>query len=195
MTTTPSATIRVDATRALVAFDPDVLLVDVRTPGEYETAHIAGAVNLPLDQVDSHLQHIVAAAGTTMVIVCQSGNRAEQCRTKLAAAGLTDVAVMTGGMNAWLAEDGPVVRGRQRWSLERQVRLAAGGIVLASILVSIWLPAARYLAGFIGAGLAFAALTDTCAMGMMLSKLPYNRPRNTTDVRQAITRLLDRTGR
>lgn len=195
MTTSASTTIRVAATRALIAMDPHVLLVDVRTPGEYETAHIAGSINLPLDQIDSHLQHIVAAAGTAMVIVCQSGNRAEQCQTKLAAAGLTDVAVMTGGMNAWLAEDGAVVRGRQRWSLERQVRLAAGGIVLASILVSIWLPAARYMAGFIGAGLTFAALTDTCAMGVMLSKLPYNRPTSSTDVRQALAGLRDRTGR
>ncbi|GAA1387956.1 rhodanese-like domain-containing protein [Catellatospora chokoriensis] len=195
MTTTASATISVTATRALIAFDPDVLLVDVRTPGEYETAHIAGSINLPLDQVDSHLQYIVAAAGTTMVVVCQSGNRAGQCQTKLAAAGLTDTAVMTGGMNAWLAEDGPVIRGRQRWSLERQVRLAAGGIVLTSILVSIWFPAARYLAGFIGAGLTFAALTDTCAMGMMLSKLPYNRSANSTDVRQALSGLRDRNDR
>ncbi|MFC7245262.1 rhodanese-like domain-containing protein [Catellatospora aurea] len=195
MTTTASANIRVDATRALIAFDPDVLLVDVRTPGEYETAHIAGAVNLPLDRVDSHLQDVVAAAGTTMVIICQSGNRAEQCRTKLATAGLTNVAVMTGGMNAWLAEGCPVVRGRRRWSLERQVRLAAGGIVVASVLVSVWVPAARYLAGFIGAGLTFAALTDTCAMGMMLSRLPYNRPASSTDVRQALAGLRDRAGR
>lgn len=195
MTQTASATIDVVSTRALIAADPDALLVDVRTPGEYETAHIAGSLNLPLDQVDAHLQHIVSAAGGGMVIVCQSGNRAGQCQTRLAAAGATGTTVMTGGMNAWIAAGAPLVRGHQRWSLERQVRLAAGGIVLAAVLASIWLPAARYVAGFIGAGLTFAALTDTCAMGMMLSKLPYNRPRTSTDVGQAITRLRGRTGR
>ncbi|BCJ75859.1 sulfurtransferase [Catellatospora sp. IY07-71] len=186
MTQTAPAAIDVVSTRALLAANPDTLLVDVRTPGEYETAHIAGSINLPLDQVDAHLQHIVAAAGATMVIVCQSGNRAGQCQSRLSAAGVTGAAVMTGGLNAWLAAGAPVVRGRQRWSLERQVRLVAGGIVLVSIVASVWLPAARYLAGFIGAGLTFAALTDTCAMGMMLAKLPYNRPAKAADVRQAL---------
>jgi rhodanese-related sulfurtransferase len=188
MTQTASA-IDVFATRALMATESDVLLVDVRTPGEYETAHIEGSINLPLDQVDAHLQDIVAAAGGTMVIVCQTGKRAGQCQNKLAAAGMTVPRVLTGGLNAWLAAGAPVVRGRQRWSLERQVRLVAGGIVLASILVSVWLPAARYLAGFIGAGLTFAALTDTCAMGMMLSKLPYNRPRTASTTTDALARL------
>ncbi|MEU8006116.1 rhodanese-like domain-containing protein [Catellatospora sp. NPDC049111] len=195
MTPTTSAAIDIVSTRALIAANPDVLLVDVRTPGEYESAHIAGSINLPLDQVDAHLQHIVAAAGGTMVIVCQSGNRAGQCQTRLAAAGTTGATVMTGGMNAWIAAGAPVVRGHQRWSLERQVRLAAGGIVLAAVVASIWLPAARYVAGLIGAGLTFAALTDTCAMGMMLSKLPYNRPRNSTDAGHAVARLRDRAAR
>jgi rhodanese-related sulfurtransferase len=193
--TPPASTIDVVTTRALMASDSDVLLVDVRTPGEYETAHIEGSINLPLDQIDAHLQHIVAAGGGTMVIVCQSGNRAGQCRTKLAAAGLTGPRVLTDGLNAWLAAGAPVVRGRQRWALERQVRLVAGGIVLASIIASIWLPPARYVAGFIGAGLAFAALTDTCAMGMMLSKLPYNRPRTAGGTTAALARLSGRAAR
>ena len=193
--TQTASTIDVVTTRALMANESDVLLVDVRTPGEYETAHIDGSINLPLEQVDTHLQHIVAAAGGTMVIICQSGNRAGQCQSKLADAGLTGHRVLTGGINAWLAAGAPVVRGRQRWSLERQVRLVAGGIVLASIIVSIWLPAARYVAGFIGAGLIFAALTDTCAMGMMLAKLPYNRPRGTGTTAAGLARLTSRAGR
>ncbi|GAA1408859.1 rhodanese-like domain-containing protein [Catellatospora coxensis] len=174
MSHTASA-IDVISARALLGSSPDVLLLDVRTPGEYETAHIEGSVNLPLDQFDAQLPHVTVAAGTTVVIACQSGNRARQCQTKLDAAGLRGSRVLTGGLNAWLAAGGPVVRGRQRWSLERQVRLVAGGIVLVSIIASVWLPAARYVAGFIGAGLVFAALTDTCAMGMALSRIPYNR--------------------
>jgi len=183
-----SANLDVPAARALIAGNPDTLIVDVRTPAEFETAHIAGAINLPLDQVDAHLSRIVADAGGRMLLVCQSGNRATQACTKLAGAGLSDATVMTGGMGAWIAAGGPVQRGRQRWSLERQVRLVAGLIVLLAVLAGIWLPGAQYLAAAIGAGLTFAALTNTCAMGMLLSRLPYNRG-DGCDVDTAIARL------
>jgi hypothetical protein len=123
-----------------------------------------------------------------MLLICQSGNRATQACTKLAGAGLTDATVMTGGMGAWISAGAPVERGRQRWSLERQVRLVAGLIVLLSIVVSVVFPAARYLAGAIGAGLTIAALTDTCTMGMLLARLPYNRGTG-CDVDTAIARL------
>ena len=180
------------AVRSLMATNPDVLLVDVRTPGEYEAAHIAGSINLPLDQVDAHLRRIVSDAGGRLVLVCQSGARATQAQQKLTAAGLTDVAVLTGGVNAWTAAGGPVQRtGRARWGLERQVRLVAGGIVLTAIVASIWVPALRYVAGFVGAGLVFAALTDSCLMGMLLAKLPYNRG-PAVDVDAAIARLAAR---
>jgi hypothetical protein len=84
-----------------------------------------------------------------------------------------------------------VRRGQARWDIERQVRLVAGSIVLISIIVSIWVPAARFVAGFIGAGLTFAALSNTCAMGMLLSKLPYNRA-NTCDVNAVVDQLTGR---
>lgn len=183
-----SSNIDIAAARALVESNPDTLIVDVRTPSEFESAHIAGAINLPLDQVDAHLSRIVADAGGRLLLVCQSGGRATQACTKLAGAGVSDAVVMTGGMGAWIAAGGPVVRGRQRWSLERQVRLAAGLIVLLSVVASVWVPSLRFVAGFVGAGLTFAALTNTCAMGMMLSRLPYNRGGG-VDVESAIARL------
>lgn len=180
------------AVRSLMQANPDVLLVDVRTSGEYETAHITGSINLPLDQVDAHLRRIVNDAGGRLVLVCQSGNRATQAHQKLTAAGLTDVVVLTGGMNAWAAAGGPVQRSdKPRWALERQVRLVAGGIVLTAIVASIWVPALRYVAGFVGAGLVVAALTDSCLMGMLLAKLPYNRG-PAVDVDAAIARLAAR---
>lgn len=185
--TTP-ATIGVPEARQLIDSSPDTLVVDVRTPGEFETAHIQGAINLPLDQVDAHLRRIVADAGGRMVLICQSGQRARQAQEKLENAGLADVSVLDGGMNAWLAAGAPANRGRQRWSLERQVRLVAGSIVLLSIVASIWVPELRFVAGFIGAGLTFAAFTNTCAMGMLLSRLPYNQGVG-CDVDAAIGRL------
>ncbi|PZG21099.1 rhodanese-like domain-containing protein [Nonomuraea aridisoli] len=168
---------RIDAAsaRSLIAADPDVLIVDVRTPAEFESAHIDGAINLPLDQVDAYLRRIVSDAGGRMLLICQSGARAERARSALTGAGLADVAVLDGGMNAWIASGAPVDRGRVRWSLERQVRLVAGGVVLASAVAGLWFSPAGLIAAFIGAGLTVAALTDTCAMGMLLSKLPYNR--------------------
>lgn len=177
------------AARSLLDNNPDALVVDVRTPGEFETAHIPGAVNLPVEQVDAHLQQIVSHAGGKLVLVCQSGARAERCQALLSRAGLTDTVVLAGGMKAWVAAGGQVVRGRQRWELERQVRLVAGGIVLAATVASLWWPPARFVAGAIGAGLVIAALTNTCAMGVLLSKLPYNRPAGAVDIDRALAAL------
>ncbi|HEY9524196.1 MAG TPA: rhodanese-like domain-containing protein [Thermopolyspora sp.] len=188
--TTDSPATKVDVTtaRALIASNPDVLLVDVRTPTEFETAHIDGAINLPLDQVDVHLRQIVADAGGKLMLICQSGGRATQAQKKLCDAGLPDTVVLSGGLNAWIAAGGPVMRGRQKWSLERQVRLTAGGIVLASIVADLWLPGTRFVGAFIGGGLMFSAVSGTCGMGMLLSKLPYNRGRVDIDAAMACIR-------
>ena len=182
-------TIDAHTVRGLLETGPHTLLVDVRTPAEYESSHIPGAINLPLGRVDAHLERIVADAGGRLVLVCQSGGRAAQCQGKLAAAGLNDTAVMDGGMNAWEAQGAPVERGRRRWALERQVRLVAGGLVLGSVLTSQLWPPAVSLAVFGGAGLVFAASTDTCARGMALTRLPYNQPRNDVDIEDSLTRI------
>lgn len=175
---------------AQLAENPDNLVVDVRTPAEFGAGHIAGAINLPLDQVDAHLRRIVTDAGGRLVLVCQSGGRATQAFETLTAAGLHDVEVLDGGMNAWIAAGAPtdVTGSPDDWTIERQVRLVAGGIVATSVLAStVWSPA-RFVAGAVGAGLTYAALSNTCAMGMLLAKLPFNKaPR--TDIDNALARL------
>jgi hypothetical protein len=88
---------------------------------------------------------------------------------------VNNVHILDGGITAWEAKGFPVNRGTQRWDLERQVRLVAGSIVLSAIVGSIAAPKLKWLAAGIGGGLAGAAVTNTCAMGMALSKLPYNR--------------------
>ncbi|MFI7131398.1 rhodanese-like domain-containing protein [Nonomuraea sp. NPDC050153] len=174
--------------RSLIAANPDVSVVDVRTPAEFASAHIDGAINLPLDQIEGHLRRIVTEAGGRLLLICQSGSRAERARSALHDAGPADVVVLEGGMNAWIASGAPVNRGRVRWALERQVRLVAGSLVFASVVAGLWVPAAALVAALVGAGLAVAALTDTCAMGMLLAKLPYNRAGG-VDVETAIARL------
>jgi rhodanese-related sulfurtransferase len=150
-------------------------VLDVRTPGEFETAHIAGAYNVPLDLLREHRDEIIQHLDEDVVLVCRSGQRAAQAEETLRNAGLSNVHILDGGITAWESKGFAVNRGAQRWDLERQVRLVAGSIVLTSILGSIAAPKLKWVAGAIGGGLTFAALSNTCAMGMMLSKLPYNR--------------------
>jgi rhodanese-related sulfurtransferase len=150
-------------------------VVDVRTPAEYETAHVPGSVNIPLTLVRQHATALAGELAGPVVLVCQAGARARAAHAALTEAGAQLVAVLEGGIAAHTTAGQPVRRGRTRWALERQVRLVAGGLVAASILASLRFPRARFLAGGIGAGLTTAALSDTCAMGAALSRLPYNR--------------------
>lgn len=186
----PTQTVDTARLRAELTENPDNLVVDVRTPAEYRAGHIPGAINLPLDQIDAHLRRIVRDAGGHMVLVCQSGGRACQAFDTLSGAGLDTVEVLEGGMGSWIAAGGPVDRtgDGDEWTIERQVRLAAGGLVLASILASVFRPAARFVAGGIGAGLVYAAATNRCTMGTLLARLPHNAaPR--ADVEHALARL------
>lgn len=175
----PTTTTDVDPTTVIgwLAADPDaVTVLDVRSPAEFETRHISGSYNLPLDLVGEHADALAARLGRKVVLVCQSGARADQARRRLAGSGMDDLHVLSGGVGGFAAAGGTVVEGRARWSLERQVRLVAGGLVLVGVLAArVVHPKAVLLAGGIGAGLTASALTDTCTMGRILSALPYNR--------------------
>ena len=184
----PTKTIDVPALRAMLASGKDVRLLDVRSPGEFETVHVPGSYNVPLDLLGEHRDEI-RRIGTEVVVICQSGNRASQAERRLAEVGMANVHVLDGGMNAWIAAGADVNRGEQRWGLERQVRLVAGSIVLASIAASAFAPSVRWVAGAVGAGLAFSAATDTCAMGNVLAKLPYNRRTSSCDVDEMVAQL------
>lgn len=150
-------------------------LLDVRTPAEFESAHIPGSYNVPLDMLREHRDEIMAHLDDEVVLVCRSGQRAAQAEDTLRQAGLGNVHILTGGIVDWETKGFTVSRGKAKWDLERQVRMVAGSIVLTSVLGSIAVPKLKWVAGAIGGGLTFAALSNTCAMGMMLAKLPYNR--------------------
>lgn len=165
-------------------------ILDVRTPGEFDTVHIRGAYNVPLDVLREHRDEIVSHLDRDVVLVCRSGQRAAQAGETLRRAGLTNVHVLDSGITAWQAKGFAVNRRAQRWDLERQVRLVAGLIVELSILASVLVPGAKWVAFAIGAGLAIAALTNTCAMGLLLARLPYNRGA-TCDLRTVVAQLVD----
>ena len=150
-------------------------LVDVRTPAEHGEVHIAGSALMPLDRLDPEKVR-EQAAGQPCVLVCRSGKRAEQARQKLAASGCSPLAVLEGGVAAWEAAGLPVERGRAVMSLERQVRIAAGLLVLTGVALGATVhPAFFGLSAFVGAGLVFAGITDWCGMGMLLARMPWNR--------------------
>lgn len=167
--------IDVNDLQRLRAADPDLRILDVRTGGEFETVHIPGSYNVPLDTLGEHV-HDLASVDHPVVLICQSGGRATQAHGKLTSAGKEALHFLEGGMNAWTATGGDVVRGAtDRWAMDRQVRFLAGLIVLAAVLVSLVAPGVQWVAAAVGSGLAFSAVTNTCAMAAVLAKLPYNR--------------------
>ncbi|MBQ1011902.1 rhodanese-like domain-containing protein [Micromonospora sp. M51] len=169
------ATLDATGLRELIESGHAPRVLDVRTPAEFETAHIPGSYNVPLDLLKEHRRELRDQLDEDVVLVCRSGARARQAQQALAGVGLPNLTVLDGGIMSWQAADAPVTRGVPRWDLERQVRLVAGSIVLVSILASVFVPQLKWVAGAIGAGLTVAAVTNTCAMGMLLGKLPYNR--------------------
>jgi rhodanese-related sulfurtransferase len=169
-----TTTIHPSELRQLRQEDPNLRILDVRTGAEFESVHIPGSFNVPLDMLAEHVKQ-VAHLDRPVVLVCQSGGRATTAQEKLNAAGKRNLRVLEGGMGSWLTSGGEVVKGEEKWALDRQVRAVAGSIAFASVLASIRFPKLRFLAGGIGFGLLFSAVTNTCAMGVMLAKLPYNR--------------------
>lgn len=164
----------------VVASGQPVELIDVRTPVEYRETHVTFARNVPLDRLDAAA---IAAArnGATqpLYVICRSGSRAKQACERLIAAGYTHVVNVEGGTQSWDAAGLPVVRGKKTISLERQVRIAAGLLVLTGALLGYFAhPYWIALSAFVGAGLIFAGVTDTCGMGMLLAKMPWNQVRD-----------------
>lgn len=167
-------------------------VLDVRTSAEFETVHIPGSFNVPLDTLREHREELARHLDDHVVLVCRSGMRAQQAERAFAEVGLSNVHVLVGGLSGWEAGGAAVARGEARWDLERQVRLVAGGIILAAGLGSLAVPRLKWLATGVGAGLVTAAVTDTCMMGRALSKLPYNRGATGCDIEDIVAQLTDR---
>lgn len=154
-------------------------LLDVRTPAEHAEVHIPGAHLLPLDRLepDKLAETNGFSKSQPVYIVCHSGNRAKQAASRLSQAGFVDCVVVEGGTVAWAEAGLPVNRQASKViSLERQVRIAAGSIVLVGVLLAQFVaPQFIWLSGFVGAGLIFAGVTDWCGMGLLLARLPWNQ--------------------
>lgn len=153
----------------------EIHLVDVREYAEFAGGRIEGAKLLPLGELEK--RHSELDHSKPIYVMCRTGRRSGEAQKKLKALGFTNVINVSGGFEAWKKEDLPFERDEKApWALERQVRFAAGLLVLTGVLLSVFVhPYFIALSGFVGAGLVFAAVTDTCAMGMVLLKMPWNR--------------------
>jgi rhodanese-related sulfurtransferase len=152
-------------------------LIDVRTPAEFQEVHVEFAQNVPLTDLDP-IRIVEARNGSAnqpLYVICRSGGRGQQACDKFAKAGFANVINVEGGTLACENTSLPLVRGQKVMSLERQVRIAAGSLVLVGVVLG-WLvhPYFFGLSAFIGAGLVFAGVTDTCGMGMLLARMPWN---------------------
>ena len=149
--------------------------IDVRTPAEHLALHAEGVTLMSLDQFDPSALQASVPIGKTIHLFCKSGGRATMAAQKLVAAGCLSV-VVEGGTEAWVAANLPIVRGNSAMSLERQVRIAAGLLVLIGVIFGYTVhPYWFGLSGFVGTGLTLAGITDTCMMGIMIAKCPWNR--------------------
>lgn len=150
-------------------------LVDVRTPGEWNSIHATGSVNIPLDELSKSRIQAQTSYGK-ILLICQSGSRSRKACERLAEFESFEVASVAGGLNAWLSAALPVIRGRGVMSIERQVRIGAGSlVVLGTIAGFMFHPAFSIIPFFTGVGLVFAGITDFCGMGLILARMPWNQ--------------------
>jgi rhodanese-related sulfurtransferase len=154
--------------------------VDVRTPAEVRGDALDNIIPMPLDQLDSRtLEEKIKlhnARAKEVYLICQSGKRAQLAAEKLAGQLTHEFIVVDGGMNAIRAAQGTCSTPTKMMSIERQVRLMAGILVITGVIAGFLLHNAWFaLSGFVGAGLVYAAITDSCGMGLLISKAPWNR--------------------
>lgn len=163
------------AALALVEKSPQAKLLDVRSALEFSQVHIKDSINIPIDMLSAKVNDL-SQSKQQYIVLCRTGNRSPMAADMLIQSGIHGVKVMQGGMTRWQKEGLPVIKGEGGISLERQVRLIAGSLVLLGIILS-WLVhwAFIFISVFISAGLVYSGLSDNCLMGMLLMKLPYNK--------------------
>ncbi|HIK94949.1 MAG TPA: DUF2892 domain-containing protein [Planctomycetes bacterium] len=156
----------------------NVDVIDVRTPVEFREVRAVVARNVPLDSLNPHavMKEWNGTASDPLYVICRSGTLAAKACQQFIDAGYTNVVNVEGGTQAWDEAGLPVIRGKKAISLERQVRIAAGFLVLLGAVLGFFVnPYFMGLSAFVGGGLMFAGITDTCGMGMMLARMPWNQ--------------------
>ncbi|HTQ99729.1 MAG TPA: rhodanese-like domain-containing protein [Candidatus Acidoferrum sp.] len=147
-------------------------LVDVRSPDEFNAGSEA-RVCWPVGEINGasvagFVKQQKLAPEQTVVLVCATGKRALMAAEKLRTLIPNPIAILQGGQAN--------LRGGRVMSIERQVRIAAGSLVVLGALAALFIhPLAVMVCLLIGAGLVFAGITDWCGMGLLLLRMPWNR--------------------
>lgn len=153
-------------------------LIDVRTELEFSEMHIDDSELFTLNSIDKFETDKLKnyAENKELCLICRTGNRAEKVFNKLKQEGITNIKILEGGILNWKEDDLPLISNKKIISLERQVRIAAGFLVLLGIVLAILVNKNfMYLSAFVGAGLMFAGITNTCGMGILIANMPWNR--------------------
>lgn len=155
------------------------VIIDVCTPAEHGKKHVPGAQLIPLGRLRPRqlIENGDLPRDEPVYIMCQSGQRSKRAAAVFEQDGFDHAIVVEGGLKAWEKAGLPVENGETgSIGLERQVRIAAGALVLGGILLGATVHPAFYaLSAFVGAGLVFAGITDRCGMAFVLEKAPWNR--------------------
>ena len=93
-----------DALAARMAAHDAPVLLDVRTPAEYREGHIAGALNVPVDEVAARHGMLGIPHDRELVVYCKSGKRAARAQDTLQSLGYTHVRLLEGSADAWRAD-------------------------------------------------------------------------------------------
>jgi rhodanese-related sulfurtransferase len=155
-------------------------LIDVRTPLEFREVHVDFALNLPLGSLDPHavMSRRDSDRDRPLYVICHGGDRASLACQKFQACGYDNVVSVSGGTRAWDGAGLPVVRGKRAISLEQQVRIAAGFLAAAGSALAFFVhPGFLIVPAGVGVGLMHAGVTNSCIMGVMLAKMPWNQVR------------------
>jgi len=164
--------------------DPRAALLDVRSPAEYHAGHIPGARLVPLDELKASgpaglIKDAGQEAGKPLYLTCHAGVRAEQAAQVLQQAGLEHVVLVQGGTEAWQKAGLPVKRCGAALSLERQVQIAVGSLLILKVLFGFTVHELFFVAAaVIGAGLITAGITRWCGMAQLIARMPWNRRRD-----------------
>lgn len=153
----------------------DTLVIDVRTPAEYQGEHILGTTNIPLDRIEKHVEKL---RGYEHVYVhCASGNRSTQACNKLTQLGLENLVNVQGGIAAWKREGfQTIAKDSVPLPVDQQTQIAIGSFVLTGVLLgSLVNPWFIALSAFMGAGLIYAGTSGTCTMALLIARMPWNQ--------------------
>jgi rhodanese-related sulfurtransferase len=157
---------------------PDLCLLDVRTPAEYQTLRAAGARSMPLSELQpKRLIGEIGKATDAVYLICKSGGRSMKAAEMFVRDGFENVVNVSGGTDAWAAAGLPVERaGRKVLPLDRQVQTAAGLLCLTGVILGTWVhPLGFLLSALVGCGLTMAGLTGFCPMALLLARMPWNK--------------------